>query len=143
MTAYVALLRAINVGGTGKLPMADLRRLCESAGFRHVATYIQSGNVVFESALPEPKVKDKLRKALTAKMGKPFGVLVRTRAELDAILAHNPFRTAAPNRLLILFLDNPPARDALLGVVIPGRESVNLHGREVFIQMRIRLERRS
>ena len=45
MTKYVALLRAINVGGTGKLPMTDLKALCEDAGFAHVQTYIASGNV--------------------------------------------------------------------------------------------------
>jgi uncharacterized protein (DUF1697 family) len=53
MTAFVALLRAVNVGGTGKLVMRDLIHLCESAGFRHVRTYIASGNVVFESDLAE------------------------------------------------------------------------------------------
>jgi uncharacterized protein (DUF1697 family) len=57
MAKYVALLRAINVGGTGKLPMTDLKALCEDAGFAHVQTYIASGNVVFESAAPEPQVK--------------------------------------------------------------------------------------
>ena len=49
MAAYVALLRAVNVGGTGKLPMSDLKALCEKAGFGKVRTYIASGNVVFDS----------------------------------------------------------------------------------------------
>ena len=53
MTKYVALLRAVNVGGTGKLPMAELRAMCESIGFAKVRTYIASGNVVFESELHE------------------------------------------------------------------------------------------
>ena len=48
MPVFIALLRAINVGGTGKLPMSDLRSLCEKAGFRNVRTYIASGNVVAE-----------------------------------------------------------------------------------------------
>ena len=51
MPVHVALLRAINVGGTGKLPMADLRAICEGLGFSDVATYIQSGNVLFRSDL--------------------------------------------------------------------------------------------
>jgi hypothetical protein len=50
METYIALLRAVNVGGTGKLPMAELRAMCEDAGFRDVRTYIASGNVVFRSA---------------------------------------------------------------------------------------------
>src|SRR3954469_20798170 len=56
MAAYIALLRAVNVGGTGKLPMSDLRELCEKAGFRKVRTYIASGNVVFESRMTEAQV---------------------------------------------------------------------------------------
>ena len=51
MTTYAALLRAVNVGGTGKLPMPELRAMCESVGFSKVRTYIASGNVVFESKL--------------------------------------------------------------------------------------------
>ena len=49
MNTYIALLRAVNVGGTGKLPMAELRTLCESAGFKDVRTYIASGNVLLRS----------------------------------------------------------------------------------------------
>lgn len=49
MTEYVALLRAVNVGGTGKLPMAALTQMCEAVGFEKVRTYIASGNVVFQS----------------------------------------------------------------------------------------------
>jgi uncharacterized protein (DUF1697 family) len=52
MPGYIALLRAVNVGGTGKLPMADLKAMCGDAGFARVQTYIASGNAVFESRLP-------------------------------------------------------------------------------------------
>lgn len=57
MTTYVALLRAVNVGGTGKLPMKYLKELCEKQGFAKVRTYIASGNVIFESAKRESAVK--------------------------------------------------------------------------------------
>ncbi len=57
MTSYVALLRAINVGGTGKLPMSELRVLCQAAGYKEVRTYIASGNVVFQSRAAEQVVK--------------------------------------------------------------------------------------
>ncbi|MDB5999933.1 MAG: hypothetical protein JWP52_1632, partial [Rhizobacter sp.] len=53
MTAFIALLRAVNVGGTGKLPMTELKRLCEEAGFESVRTYIASGNVAFSSGQSE------------------------------------------------------------------------------------------
>ena len=79
MTAYVALLRAVNVGGTGKLPMSELEAMCETAGFEKVKTYIASGNVVFTSGMSEAEVKAALEKALPAYAGKPVGVMVRTR----------------------------------------------------------------
>jgi uncharacterized protein (DUF1697 family) len=133
MTTFVALLRAINVGGTGTLPMSELRALCEGAGFKRVTTYIQSGNVVFTSVLSEAKVKTKLEQALAVKMGKPFGALVRTGAQLETVVTRNPFKTAAPNQLLILFLNEAPEHGALEGLSIPGREQLKLDGREVFI----------
>jgi hypothetical protein len=54
LTNYIALLRAVNVGGTGKLPMADLKAICSDAGFIQVQTYIASGNVVFKSNATPP-----------------------------------------------------------------------------------------
>lgn len=133
VTTFIALLRAINVGGTGKLPMSELVTLCEAAGFKGAKTYIQSGNVVFGSSLSEANVKAKLERALAAKMGKPFAALVRNHAELEAVVKRNPFKKAAPNRLLVVFLDEAPARDALAGLKIPAREEVKLDGREIFI----------
>jgi len=133
MPVFVALLRAVNVGGTGKLAMSDLSRLCEEAGFSAVKTYIQSGNVVFKSRLAEAKVKALLEKALAEAVGKPVGVLLRSGAELDAVLRRNPFQTAPANRVIVLFLDDKPPRGALDDLAIPGREEVALDGREVFI----------
>ncbi|HSB59600.1 MAG TPA: DUF1697 domain-containing protein [Methyloceanibacter sp.] len=57
MTAYIALLRAVNVGGTGKLPMEDLRALCVEAGFAKVRTFIASGNVIFSCRKSEAQVR--------------------------------------------------------------------------------------
>ncbi len=103
MTRYVALLRAVNVGGTGKLPMPELRAMCEAAGFTEVRTYIASGNVVFEADKNERAVKAVLEGALEAYAGKPVGVMVRTGAEMQAILTANPFSAAAPNRTVAIF----------------------------------------
>ena len=133
MTAYVALLRAINVGGTGKLPMTELRAVCEELGYGDVKTYIQSGNVVFTSKLSEAKVKAALEKALAQRMGKPVAVLVRTHDELAATLAKNPFPDASPSKVLVLFLDDKPPKGALDDVVAPGGEELELHGRALFV----------
>jgi uncharacterized protein (DUF1697 family) len=113
--------------------MIELRELCEDAGFESVTTYIQSGNVVLRSKLTAAKVKQKLEAALKKKMGKPVGVFVRTPAELESIVKRNPFKRAASNRLIVLFLDRAAPKNALGRLEIPGREEVKLSGREVFI----------
>jgi uncharacterized protein (DUF1697 family) len=91
MQAFIALLRAVNVGGTGKLPMTELKVMCEAAGFKSVQTYIASGNVVFQSAKSEAQVKAVLDVGLAAYFGKPVGVLVRTAAEMAEVVAKNTF----------------------------------------------------
>jgi uncharacterized protein (DUF1697 family) len=133
MTRYVALLRAVNVGGTGKLPMSELRAMCESIGFAEVRTYIASGNVVFESKLSETSVKTKLECRLETYAGKPVGVLIRTGAELAAVLAGNPFRFAAPNRTVAIFLDTPPPADTLASVSGQQTEEIALGKREIYV----------
>src|SRR5437899_8488349 len=105
MTSFVALLRAVNVGGTGKLPMSELKAMCEALGFTGVRTYIASGNVVFASRKAEAAVKAALEKRLSAYAGKAVGVMVRSAAEMAQVSADNPFPKAAPNRTMAIFLD--------------------------------------
>jgi uncharacterized protein (DUF1697 family) len=133
MTHYVALLRAVNVGGTGKLPKAELRAMCESLGFANVRTYIASGNVVFASKLTEKAVKTKLERALETYAGKPVGVLIRTAAELAAVLDANPFKSAAPSRTVAIFLDVAPPADTLTGVSGQQNEEIALGKREIYV----------
>ncbi len=133
MTAFVALLRAVNVGGTGKLPMSDLKEMCEALGFAGVRTYIASGNVVFSSRKSEAAVKKALEASLEAYAGKPVGVLVRTAAEMQAVLRDNPFSKMAPNRTVAVFLDKPPPADALTAVKGRKDEQIKLGRREIYI----------
>lgn len=84
-TTCIALLRAISVGGTSKLPMSDLVKLCKKAGFHNPRTFIARGNALFHSHLPEPKVKATLEKLLAAYFGK-----------LAAPRAHSSPRSPAP-----------------------------------------------
>jgi uncharacterized protein (DUF1697 family) len=95
MTTYIALLRAINVGGTGKLSMADFRALLEGLGFRNVQTYIQSGNAVFDAPGSASKVSQAIAAGLQKLMGAPASVIVRTHDELDRIIVANPFAAEA------------------------------------------------
>ncbi len=133
MTAFIALLRAVNVGGTGKLPMSDLKRLCERAGFRAVRTYIASGNVVFEHEGSEAQIKAALEERLRDHTGERLGVLVRTGAQMAEILANNPFPDAPPNRTVAIFLDRPPVSGALENVVGQQDEQLRLGTREVYV----------
>ena len=133
MPSYIALLRAVNVGGTGKLPMSDLKILCEQAGFTKVKTYIASGNVLFQSTLSEVKVKAILEEKLAAYAGKPVGVLVRTSSEMAAILAANPFPDRPGNRTVAIFLDSAPPSDALDRAVGIRDEEFYIFGREIYI----------
>lgn len=111
MTAYVALLRAVNVGGTGKLPMADLRALGEDLGFANVRTFIASGNLLFDSPLGEAEVKALIEARLAAYAGKPVPVMIRSADELAAIVTADPFPDAHGSRHMIFFYDQPPAAD--------------------------------
>ena len=132
MTTYVALLRAVNVGGTGKLPMTELKSMCEAAGCKSVKTYIASGNVVFQSPKSEAQVKAALEKALAAYAGKPVGVMVRTAAEMAAVLEKNPFKKMPGNRVVAFFLDAALAGDALNNVANQASEELQLGVREIY-----------
>jgi uncharacterized protein (DUF1697 family) len=114
MTAMVALLRAVNVGGR-KLPMAELRALCAELGWGEVATYIQSGNVVFRTVAEAPGLEAQLEKAIAARFGMAVPVIVRTSAQWAAHARSNPFGEAArdePNRLMMLLSKDKPQPDA-------------------------------
>lgn len=133
MTTYVALLRAVNVGGTGKLPMSTLVRMCEASGFEQVRTYIASGNAVFRSGLKERRIKALLEERLASHAGKPVGVLIRTAAEIEAVLASNPFRAAPPNRTVAIFLEAAPPPEALEQVRGKRSERLALGAREIYV----------
>jgi uncharacterized protein (DUF1697 family) len=133
MHAYIALLRAVNVGGTGKLPMTELKIMCERVGFQSVRTYIASGNVVFQSKKTEAQVKALLEAALAAYAGKAVGVMVRTAAEMAAVLKENPFPKMPGNLTHAFFMDAPPPADALKAVSGQAREEIRLGRREIYV----------
>lgn len=133
MPCYIALLRAVNVGGTGKLPMTDLIAMCRDAGFAGIQTYIASGNVVFDTGDSADSVKAALESRLLGYAGKPVGVLVRTGDEMSAVLASNPFPEGAPNRVLATFLDGPPPADALAKATGVADEKIALGVREIYV----------
>jgi uncharacterized protein (DUF1697 family) len=138
MAVFVALLRAVNVGGTGKLPMRDLRAACADAGLRRVSTYIASGNVVFETDQAAAAVKSLIGELLRERFGLDKNhALIRTPRQLARVIAGNPFADAAakrPNLLMVSFLDGtPPAAAAGAFAAYDGPERLHLAGDHLYI----------
>jgi uncharacterized protein (DUF1697 family) len=138
-TAMVALLRGINVGGHGKLPMTELREIVAGCGYSDVRTYIQSGNVVFASPTGDTaKVARTLRDAVAARSDVKPEVVVRSDAELVDAMGRNPFlaRGEDPAALHVVFLGGTGR--ASLGIEDLGRyapDEVMLDGHEVYLFM--------
>ena len=89
-TRYVALLRGINVGGRNPVAMADLREAFDADGYAAVSTYIQSGNVLFESDAARPSLEDDIEAMLERRFGVPLVVVVRSHAQLRNVVERAP-----------------------------------------------------
>jgi len=113
MTGYVALLRGVNLVGRSSLKMADLKAIAEELGLESVRTYIASGNLVFASRKTEKRLQTELEKAIEAHMRKPVRVMLRTAAEMAAVVRANPFGDAPGNLVQAFLLDRPPPKDLL------------------------------
>jgi uncharacterized protein (DUF1697 family) len=133
MPVFVVLLRAVNVGGAGKLTMSDLQRLCEEAGFRNVRTYIASGNVLAERGGAEAQAKAALEAELRTYAGKLVGVIVRTAAEMSEVAALNPFPDRSRSQTVAIFLDHALPHDALKDVKGQANEELRLSAREIYV----------
>jgi uncharacterized protein (DUF1697 family) len=133
MHTHVAFLRGINVGGNTMVSMRELVAICTHAGFGNVRTYLNSGNVIFESPLPEAELQVVLETALSEKGGKDIGVVIRGPGDLERIVKGNPFPDAVSSQVGVLLVAEPVAKNILAEFVIPGREKVVPGEREVYI----------
>ena len=113
MTAYVALIRAVNVSGTGMLPKEKLKAIGESAGFDNCRTFINSGNLLFTSDLAESTVKRRIEDKVAVHFGKAVPVYVRSAREMAAAVERNPFSDDNPSRVMAHFIDEKPAQTML------------------------------
>jgi uncharacterized protein (DUF1697 family) len=115
MASHVALLRGINVGGRNKVPMAELREVVASLGHNEVATYIQSGNVLFTTAETDnAKLAAALESAIEDRFGLWSSVVVLSRDELAQVLDANPYPDEPNPRLVhVVFLNADPPPDVL------------------------------
>lgn len=138
MKTYIALFRGINVGGRNVLPMKELKQVLEEAGCADVRTYIQSGNVVFRSAIADAaRLSKQLMMAVSRSHGFEPRVLVRTLADLEKAAAGNPFPEADenPKRLHLFFLAEPAKEPDLtsLNAVKTHSERFALKGRIFYL----------
>jgi uncharacterized protein (DUF1697 family) len=137
LTAYIAMLRGVNVGGN-PLKMDWLRAACEEIGLRDVRTYVQSGNIVFTSRLGAAAIAQTLRTTVDAQTRLPVSVVIRNAAELAKIVAGNPFlkqKGVDVAKLHVTFLDRTPTKPPLerLDALAGGRDQYRLAGREIYL----------
>ena len=139
MTRYVGFLRGINVGKAKRLAMADLREACAELGLEDVRTQGQSGNLVFDSKLPARKLESQIGDMIKKRFGMDVVVVVRSAAQLAAVIKRNPFEKVAtvPKYSTVSFLSKKPAAKALkaLDPADYEPEQFELHGTELYIWM--------
>jgi uncharacterized protein (DUF1697 family) len=138
MKTYVALLRGVNVGGR-KVVMSDLRRVFVELGHSDVTTYLQSGNVVFRSPVDQPvRLAGDIEERIAENLAVSVTVLVRTGADLDRVVAGNPFGgpTADLTKLHVTFLAEPPDPGRLVRLQPESGEpdEFSVSGREVYLR---------
>ena len=107
MPRYVALLRGVNVGGKNKVPMAELRVVCEALGHTEVSSYIQSGNLVFTAA--KSITPNGLAAAIASEFGIDIHVVLRTERELEQVVKANPFAGIDLSKVHVGFMAEKPA----------------------------------
>jgi uncharacterized protein (DUF1697 family) len=137
MTRLVALLRGINLGPRNRISMAALRELLQDAGYDDVRTHLQSGNVVLAAGQAPDKVARAIERAINERLGLDVDVIVRTGAQIAAVVADNPLGGVVtdPSRHFVVFLSADPDPAALEAIAEEdlGREQVIPRGREIHV----------
>ena len=136
---HLAFLRAVNVGGSGKIAMADLHAWLMKLGFVNPETLLQSGNVLFRGgSLTGAALEQQLEREAEKRLGLQTDFFVRTIEEWEEVIAHNPFRDAAKNdasHLVVAVLKSAPTASQVkaLETAIKDRERVRAYGRHAYI----------
>lgn len=139
MNTYISLLRGINVGGHAKIKMKGLAELYESLGFKNVRTYVQSGNVVFESNGNNiNQIIKKIETGIQKKFDLSVKVTIRTQEEIKRIIKNNPFlkrKTIEIERLHVIFLSEKPDPALIKNLKVNKKESEEfiICGSEIYL----------
>lgn len=138
MTTYIALLRGINVGGHRKMKMEDLRTMFSSMEFENVSTYIQSGNIVFETATTDiDSLETSIQKQIEAQFGYEVPVIIRTHTALKKMLHNMPFEKKEGWKRYITFLSHLPdaQQKKLLETLSSTIEKFSIGHKEIYVQV--------
>ncbi len=131
------MLRGINLGSKRRVPMADLRALFTGAGYKDVATYVQSGNVVVRSSAPADELERESARLISEQFGFDVPVVVRTRAELIRVVKHDPHGSVVddPKRYQVSFLSQAldAATASRVRELAAGSEAIAIRGREIYV----------
>jgi uncharacterized protein (DUF1697 family) len=134
VSAYVALLRGVNLLGASTLKMDDLKAIAAELGLGSPRTLIASGNLLFTSAIPEKELRQKLEQRIQEHMGREVRVILRTAEEMDEVVRANPFTDLEGNRVQAFFMTEAPPPNLLETVRNKGDdERIALGPREVFV----------
>jgi uncharacterized protein (DUF1697 family) len=135
--SYAALLRGVNLGSHNKVSMSDLRALFEALGHEEVATYVQSGNVVFKARGDAASITSAIERRIARDLGLDVAVILRSKTQLARVAAANPFarKEQEPTRLHVTFLaDTPPraaVRELSSGDFAP--DALQVKGKEIYL----------
>ena len=136
MARLIVLLRGVNIASRNRISMRDLREALEAGGCEDVSTYVQSGNVVLTSKASAKQVRTDVERLLADRFGLDIAVVVRTGAQLAAVVKRNPFGKVAKNPKLyqVTFLEKAPTAELVrkLEEVAAGKEQVAHIGRELY-----------
>ena len=136
MTTYISMLRGINVSGQKKIKMEELKEFYRSLGFKNIQTYIQSGNVIFESS---DKNVSKIINKIERKIKKSFGfdvlVLIRTKNDLKKLIDNNPFAKKDNSKLLVTLLSDTPLQSPIdeITKIKDDSEEFFIFGKEIYL----------
>jgi uncharacterized protein (DUF1697 family) len=146
MTVYVALLRGVNVGAKNRIKMADLQRTLEVAGLGKVETYIQSGNIIFESSEGEEAVQLKIEGAIKETFGPTISTVLRSAEELSQLIQNCPFtekeihEAEAANTegesLYVALLQKAPQKTEILNKYVTPDDAYQIRNRDLYLLLK-------
>lgn len=136
MARLIVLLRGVNLAGRNRVAMPQLREALEESGFENVSTYVQSGNAVLSSKAPAKQVGAEVERLIAERFGLDIRAVVRTRAQLAAVVKRNPLGRVAKNPKLyqVTFLEKAPTAEVVrkLEAAAAGKEEVVHIGRDLY-----------